>query len=119
MKLKNVILLSGRPDSGKTEMLIAYANLYPRSTLFISLESSQEELIARGLKDEIKYLDMIENIDLAEYETVCIDYFELFNKEDIKQFISSLIERNLRVILATHMRRNGKVNDLFEQLGSL
>ena len=49
MDLKNIILLSGRPGSGKTQMLIDYANMHPNTTLCISQESTKEELRARGL----------------------------------------------------------------------
>lgn len=117
---KNVILLSGRVASGKTEMLIAYANIYPKSTLFISSESPREVLINRGLKNEVAYIDgldnSLENIDLSQYETVCIDYLELFNANVVKKILAVAMNKNLRVIVATQMKRNGEINNIFKQI---
>ena len=45
MKCENIILLAGRPASGKTEMMIAYANQFPKTTLVLSEEYNQHHLL--------------------------------------------------------------------------
>lgn len=116
MNLSNIILLAGRPGSGKTEMLIAYANLYPKTTLFISNESTQETLINRGLSKEITYYNNFENVDLSTYKILCIDYLELFDQELIQKVITNALEQKLRIIVATQMKRNGEINNIFGQI---
>lgn len=120
-KFKNVILLAGRTASGKTSMLISYANTYPNSTLFISAESSNDFLINKGLNKDIAYFDgtnkdELLNINLTKYETICIDYLELFNKEIIKNFIDYLLCEEKRIVVATQMRPNGIIDNIFEKL---
>ena len=115
-QLNNVILLSGRVGSGKTEMLIAYANLYPKATLFISNESSKEKLCDRGLNECIVYSDSLDNLNISLYETVCIDYLELFGMEAIKKFISNVVSQNKRIIVASQMKRSGEINNVFEMI---
>ena len=116
MDLKNIILLSGRPSSGKTQMLIDYANMHPNTTLFISQETTNEGLRARELSSSVDYRDSFEAIDFAKYETLCIDNLEVFVKEDLKQFLMRAMEKEKRIVLTSHMRRNGKVSYLFEEL---
>lgn len=120
MDLKNHILLSGRPASGKTQMLIAYANMYPATTLFISQEVTNEAMRKRGLSDLVDYKDSFEDIDFEKYKTLCIDYLELFEKEDLKQFMVRAIEKDKRIILASHMRRDGRINNnIFEEISKI
>lgn len=54
MKCENIILLAGRPASGKTEMMIAYANQFPNSKLVLSEEYNPQSLVQRGLNHIIK-----------------------------------------------------------------
>ena len=110
---KNVILLSGRPGSGKTEMMIAYANIYPNSTLVISEESSNKELLKRNLSKEIQVIgeDDFQNINLLEYTTICIDYYELFNRDLINTIIQDIIKLDIRLVLLTQLNRNYDIRD--------
>lgn len=119
MDLKNHILLSGRPASGKTQMLIAYANMYPATTLFISQELTNEAMRKRGLSDLVDYKDSFEDIDFEKYKTLCIDYLELFEKENLKQFIVRAIEKDKRIILASQMRRDGRIRNIFEEISKI
>lgn len=114
--LKNVVLLSGRPASGKTQILIAYANSYPETTLFISNETTREQLTQRGLDKKIAYCTAFDKIDIAKFETICIDYLELFDKDAIMQFITKALESSIRVVVATQMKRNGATNNIFENI---
>ena len=119
-RLKNVILLSGRVASGKTEMLISYTTAYPHSTLFLSSESSREVLITRGLKKEVAYIDgsdnTLESVDLSSFTTICIDYLELFEKNIIKKFIEKTLNNDIRIVVATQMKRDGTINNIFGQI---
>jgi len=38
------LLITGRPASGKTELLVAFANMHPKTTLFFSEECTEEML---------------------------------------------------------------------------
>lgn len=118
MSLNNIILLSGRPENGNTQMLIAYANMHPASTLYISLACTHELLLSKGLKPEVVVIDKVPLKDalIDNYETICIDYLEVGNKDDIKKFILKVLKKNKKVILASWMKRYGKVSDIFEEI---
>lgn len=116
---KNVILLSGRPGSGKTQMLIAYANLYPTTTVIISEESTKEQLEKRGLNSLVKVLRAVEyNPDQFNnsLSTVCIDYLELFDKNVLKKIVMDTIRLNIKIVLLSQMKRNGEINNFFADL---
>jgi predicted ATP-dependent serine protease len=104
----NVILLSGRPGSGKTVMLIAYANMYPKTTLILSEESTKETLVSLNLLKDVDVVNEsnFNNIDISKYDTICIDYLELFNKIFINEKIKLITELNLRLIILTQLDRN-------------
>jgi len=38
------LLITGQPASGKTELLVAFANMHPKTTLFYSEECTEEML---------------------------------------------------------------------------
>jgi len=101
-------------------MLISYANAYPQSTLFLSSESSREVLITRGLKKEVAYIDgsdnTLESVDLSSFTTICIDYLELFEKNIIKKFIEKTLNNDIRIVVATQMKRDGTINNIFGQI---
>jgi len=97
-------------------MLIDYANMHPNTTLFMSQESTNEELRTREHSSLVDYRDSFEAIDFTKYETLCIENLEVFAKEDLKQFLMKAMEKEKRIVLASHMRRNGKVSDLLEEL---
>ncbi|WP_151900464.1 DnaB-like helicase C-terminal domain-containing protein [Sulfurimonas hydrogeniphila] len=110
--VSNVILLSGRPASGKTAMMIAYANIYPKSTMVLTQENSKEQLLNRGLSKEIIVIDDIEifkSVSISKYETLCIDYIDLLDNEFIIKYIYPLINTKLRIIALQQMDRNGIV----------
>ena len=115
---EKLILLSGRPGSGKTELIICYANKYPKSTLFLVEEYSPTIIYKRGLDKSIKVinLDEFNSIELSTFKTICIDYIELFNTSILKLVIKKCINQNVRIIGLTQMRRDFKVNNIFEEL---
>ena len=104
----NFILLSGRPCSGKTEMLIAYANMYPSTTLILSEENTRESLIDKKLSEKVIVTDSqgFKNIDMSKYNTVCIDYLELMDYSLIDKIIKEIVRLNIRLIILTQLDRN-------------
>ena len=104
----NFILLSGRPGSGKTEMLIAYANMYPNTTLILSEENIKEGLVDRKLSEKVTVTDSqgFKNIDMSKYDTVCIDYLELVDYGLIDKIIKESARLNIRLIILTQLDRN-------------
>lgn len=115
---QNFILLSGRPGSGKTEILIAYANAYSTTTLFLSEEHSIEGLRNKNLSNEVKVvkMDTFSDIDITNYETLCIDYIDLCNKNFINKSIIPLMDTDIRIITAQQMNRAGDIkNNIFKE----
>lgn len=107
MKEKH-LLITGRPASGKTEVLIAIANMHPSTTLFLSEEFREEELKGqRNLSNIVKVIDS-ESFDVKElhnYETLCVDYLELLDNELIINLINIIQMNTIRVIAASQVRR--------------
>ena len=111
---QNYIVLAGRPGSGKTEMLITYANQYPDRTLFFSLEISRDDLRNRGLNRSVKVIENITEFDIKEinnFDTICIDYIQLLSKEYIYDLMKKLMQMDIRIILASQMRRNIEIHE--------
>lgn len=124
IKQDNVVLLSGRVGVGKTEMLIAYANLFIYKTLFISFECNEETLQKRGLNKSVKVMsgdiNIIDMVNITKYDTYIFDYLELvginYNNKLI-DFIQLLMRNGKRIILATQMKRSSfEINNLFEKI---
>jgi replication-associated recombination protein RarA len=114
------LLITGRPASGKTELLIAYANMHPKTTLFLSEESTESLLKEqRGLSSLVKVVDINNfNIDdLERYNTLCIDYLELFSKEDQEIFIKIIQENKICVILTSQVKRGN--NEVLKRIDDL
>jgi predicted ATP-dependent serine protease len=105
------LLLSGRAGAGKTELLIAYANMYPGTTLIISEEYTEEHIQKRGLSHLVKVIpaNNINKVNIADYSTVCIDYVELFDKAFIENLLTKIIDEDIRIIAVPQM----KVSDYF------
>lgn len=118
MECKNIILLAGRPGSGKTDMIITYANQYPVSTLIISEESTALDLQERGLNSSVQVIrqEHCQSVDLTMYTTMCIDYLELFDQNVVKNMILEGVKLNMRIILVSHMRRDCVINNIFEKV---
>ena len=112
-KQNNFILISGRPASGKTQLLIAYANMYPQTTLVLSEENSREDLHQRNLSKDIKVInsELFQNVDISKYKTICIDYIELFSDTFIKEKINPLIDTGIRIIILQQMDRKGRIRN--------
>jgi len=103
---ENYILLSGRPGTGKTKMLIAYANQYPKTTLMFSEEHTIEGLRKLGLDHNVDVVDK-SNFDISiasKYDTICIDYIQVFDKNYIKEIIKNLMKTNIRIIAVSQMK---------------
>ncbi|MGJ0335168.1 DnaB-like helicase C-terminal domain-containing protein [Aliarcobacter cryaerophilus] len=118
MKCENIILLAGRPASGKTEMMIAYANQFPNSTLVLSEEYNQQSLVQRGLNHIIKVTSQDEfyKVNLENYKTLCIDYLELFDQNKIINIIETANEKKLRIILLSMMNRQCDINNILSNI---
>ena len=113
------LLISGRPGSGKTELLICYANQYPAKTLVLSEESTKRQLQERGLNETVVVVGKNEygTIDINKFDTICIDYIELFELDYINDVLMPLKEKDIRIIAISHMTKDGEIkNNLFEKL---
>jgi hypothetical protein len=114
------LLISGRVASGKTDMLIAYINRYPKKTLLVSYENTKEHLIQKGLDKNTKVLtnlNDLKQIDLSKFETICFDYIELIDKQMIENIIKKLSTIDIRIVAVSQMRRgdNEVINNVFEK----
>ncbi|MGJ0336093.1 DnaB-like helicase C-terminal domain-containing protein [Aliarcobacter cryaerophilus] len=118
MKCENIILLAGRPASGKTEMMIAYANQFPKTTLVLSEEYNQQSLVQRGLNNIIKVTSQDEfyKLNLENYKTLCIDYLELFDQNKITNIIKAANGQKLRIILLSMMNRQCDINNILSNI---
>lgn len=111
------ILLSGRPGAGKSEMIFAIANKYPEKTLILSMEYSKEQALIRGLNKDVVVVEQLDGIDINFFDTICIDYLELFDENYIQELIKTLIHLNKRIIVVTQMRKFlYKVNNIYEKI---
>ena len=113
------LLISGRPGSGKTELLICYANRYLAKTLVLSEESTKIQLQERGLNKRVVVVGKNEfgKIDINEFDTICIDYIELFERNFINDVLVPLKEKDIRIIAISQMAKDGEIkNNLFEKL---
>ncbi len=111
------LLITGRPGSGKSELLIAYANMHPKTTLFLSDESTEEFLKQqRGLDAQLKVIDSkdFDTSILNGYETLCVDYLELLSEDMIQKLLKILEDNNHRVILTSQVKRG--TNELLERI---
>ena len=100
------LLISGRAGAGKTELLIAYANMYPKTTLLISEEYLEEDIIKRGLSNDVKIVSA-QNLNIGsikEYSTICIDYIEVFEKAFINNLLNLAINEDIRIIAVSQMK---------------
>ena len=115
--VEKIILIAGRPGSGKTELIIHYCNQYPETTLLLAEEYSEEYIKERGLKDKVKVINKNEfyNVNLSNYKTICIDYIELFDEEFLQYLITKSLEQNIRIIALTQMRRDFEINNIFHE----
>lgn len=114
------LLITGRPGSGKSELLIAYANMYPKTTLFLSDESTEEFLKQqRGLDAQLKVIDSkdFDTSMLNGYETLCVDYLELLSEDMIQKLFKILEDNNHRVILTSQVKIGA--NELLDRIHNL
>jgi len=100
------IHLAGRTASGKTEMILAYANQYPKTTLILSKEYSKEWIQeSRNINKDVKVVKTLDGIDISKFDTICIDYAELFDYDYLQDLVKTLMELDIRIIVASHMKR--------------
>ncbi len=111
----NPILISGRPGSGKTELIIALCNMHPSTTLLIAEEYDENYIRNRGLNSLVKVICAKEAANLSDYgcDTICIDYIELIKKPILDAIIDKAKHQNIRVIAVTQMRQNYQFNNPF------
>jgi predicted ATP-dependent serine protease len=120
---ENYLLISGRPGSGKTEMLICYANQFPEKTLILSNEYSKQTIQKRGLDTNVEVTDQngYDKINILEFDTICIDYIEVFEKNFIANVIKEIINLDIRIIAVSQMSRSdySVLNNVFEETKNL
>jgi len=116
MNHKEYLLLAGRPNSGKTEIMIHYANQYPLTTLFISEEYAPNTLYRRGLSNHVRVIgsESLNNVKFNNYKTICIDYLQLFEKDIIQTLLKKLAQMDVRIILASSVHQNTQIDNLFK-----
>lgn len=118
--LEKHILITGRPGSGKTQILIAIANMYPKTTLFFSEEQSEKHLKTKsGLSTDVRVVhsDGFVSEDLNKYSTVMVDYIELLSSNIVHKLVKVIEENKLRVIIVSQVRRGeNEVIKRFEEL---
>ena len=114
------LLITGRPGSGKTEMLIAIANKHPKTTLFLSEEYDKTTLRdRRGLDRRVNVVTSETFLaeTMSKYETLCIDYLELLSDEALEKIVTSIKKGRLHIIVASQVRRG--VNEVVERIEAL
>lgn len=120
---ENYLLISGRPGSGKTEMLICYANQFPEKTLILSNKYSKQTIQKRGLDTNVEVTDQngYDKINILEFDTICIDYIEVFEKNFIANVIKEIINLDIRIIAVSQMSRSdySVLNNVFEETKNL
>jgi len=113
------LLITGRPASGKTELLIAYANMHSKTTLFLSEEMTEVDLKQRELNADVKVIDsqQLRNVNLEDYHTLCIDYLELLSDDTLQELIKIIKANRVRVIITSQVRRG--TNELMLRIRSM
>ena len=117
--MKDVILISGRVGAGKSLMVIFYANMFASTTLFISNENTKEELCGKGLNQNVIVKDAINinitTFDFSHFDTVILDFIQVFDYEWLEMLVDKLIKMDKRVIAIDQMKRDGSVyKNIFE-----
>lgn len=119
--MQNIVLILGRPGSGKSEQLISYANVHKDETLFISFENDATKLYNdRHLDTSIKVINSIDNVcnELTDsYTTICIDYLELIsNFDSFKEMLLFAHKNRIRVNIASQLKRDFQYSPVAKKL---
>lgn len=109
--MKNIILILGRPGSGKSEQLISYANQHKDETIFISLEREVAELYnERQLDTSIKVIESLENIYNVlndSHKSICIDNLEVITDfKALENMLLFALKNNIRVHITSHLKKD-------------
>jgi nucleoside-triphosphatase THEP1 len=109
------MIISGRPGSGKTEIVIALCNAHPEKTLLIAEEYDAAYIRERGLKPEVTVMGAKEAARLPSFgfETVCIDYIELLSQELLEEIIKKAELEGVRLVAVSQMRRDHQISNPF------
>jgi len=102
------LLITGRPGSGKTELLVAFANMHPETTLFYSAECTEEMLKnEKGLNENVAVADSstFKFEQANNYTTICVDYLELLPEEILEKVKVLIKQNNLQIIVASYVKR--------------
>jgi len=119
--MQNIVLILGRPGSGKSEQLISYANVHKDETLFISFENDATKLYNnRYLDNSIKVINSIDNVcnELTDsHKTICVDYLELISDFDsFKKMLLFANENKIRVNIASQLKRDFQYSPVAKKL---
>jgi len=111
------ILIASRNEEDRTKIIIAYANLNPTLTCILS-QSYTKEWIQKNtnINTSIEVIEDIDSIDLSKYKTICIDYIEVFNSDEIKMIVKKLMSYNIEIIAMSHMRHvSYEITNIFQK----
>jgi hypothetical protein len=110
-------LIASRSEEDRTKMIIAYANINPTATLILSQSYTKEWIYANtSISKDVNVVENLDNIDLSQFETIFIDYIEVFDQEYISKIINDLKQIDIEIVVAIHMKPNNyAINNIFEQ----
>lgn len=92
----NVVLV-GDPSTGKSQMLIAAANVAPKAIYTTGLGSSGVGLTAAAIKDDVGWRLVAGPVVLADMGNCCIDEIEKMKDEDRAMIHSSMSIQSVRI----------------------
>lgn len=121
LRKDRVLIIGGRPNVGKTEVIINYVNSFPNNTILLSFENTKETLYQRGLNKNVVVDDScildFSLVDNEVFDSICIDNLETLNIKECKKFIRKLLDKGKRVVITTHLQRDTfKIHNIFEEI---
>ena len=60
---------------------------------------------SRNINKDVKVVKTLDGIDISKFDTICIDYAELFDYDYLQDLVKTLMELDIRIIVASHMKR--------------
>ena len=112
------MLITGRPGTGKTELVVNYCNTYPETTIFFSAEYSKKQLVKIiGLDERVLVFEgWNPKFNFSKnpcITAICIDYIELYEEPYLQKLIKKALKNNVRIIAIAAMRRDFSIRNPF------